>query len=120
MYKCIYWHAFFKVNREEKVHKLLTKINEVCEMNGTLISCERYWKDSFLFDVVFSTPLNMHKIADAIFAVLTSSHKLAYQWEVTGPYITEPGTWEFRGLTTKTNVTGIEWIEFRVESETND
>ncbi|MDQ0062700.1 hypothetical protein [Paenibacillus harenae] len=120
MHKYIYWHAFFKVNREEKVHKLLTRFNEVCDMKGTLVSCERYWKDSSLFDVVFSTPLNKDEIADAVFAALVISHKLAYQWEVTGPYISEPGMWGFRGLTTKTKVTGIEWIEFRVESEISD
>ncbi len=120
MYKYIYWHAFFKVNSVEKVHKQLTRFNEVCNMNGTLVSCERYWKDSSLFNVVFCTPLNKDDIADAVFAALLIAHKLAYQWEVTGPYISEPGMWEFRGLTTNTKVTGIEWIEFRVESEVSD
>ncbi|WP_141504495.1 hypothetical protein [Paenibacillus luteus] len=117
MLKYIYWHAYFKVNREEKVHKLLARINEICDMKGTLISSERYWKDSSLFDVVFRTPLIKDKIADTVFEALVISNKLAYQWEVTGPYISEPGMWNFHGLTTKTKVTGIEWIQFRVEPE---
>lgn len=117
MHKNIYWHAFFKVNREEKVQKLLTRFNEVCNIKVTLISCERYWKDPTLFDVVFTTPLNKEEITDAVFAALVISNKLAYQWEVTGPYIFEQGIWEFRGLTTKTKVTGMEWIEFTVKSE---
>ncbi|MGI2294256.1 hypothetical protein [Paenibacillus sp. GXUN7292] len=116
MLKYIHWKSFFKVNSEEKVHKLLAKINELCDVKATLISCERYWKDTSLFDIVFSTPLYKDEIADAVFAALVISHKMAYQWEVTGPYISEQGMWEFRGLTTNTKVTGIEWIEFRVES----
>lgn len=117
MYKIIHWHAFFKVNTEEKARRLLSRFEEVCETNAALLSCERYWKDSALYDVGFSTSLNKDDISHAVFSTLVIAHKLAYEWQVTGPSNSESGIWEFSGLTTKTKVTGIEWIQFRIETE---
>lgn len=117
MHKRIYWHAFFKVNTEEKARRLLSRFEEVCETNATLTSCERYWKDSALFDVAFSTSLNMEDISHAVFSTLVIAHKLAYEWQIAGPSNSESEIWEFCGLTTKTKVTGIEWIQFRIETE---
>jgi hypothetical protein len=116
MYKEINWHAFFKVNSMEKARKLLQRFEEVCETKAILSTCERYWKDENLYDVSFSTPLNETDISKAVFAVLLTTHKLAYEWQVTGPYTHANGFWEFHGMTTKTKVTGIEWIEFRIET----
>jgi len=117
MYKSINWHAFFKVNTEEKARRLLSRFEEVCETKATLLSCERYWKDSALYDVVFSTSLNKDDISYAVFSTLLIAHKLAYEWQITGPSDSESGMWEFCGLTTKTKVTGIEWIQFSIETE---
>jgi hypothetical protein len=117
MYKSIHWHTFFKVNTEEKARRLLSKFEIICEMDATLSSCERYWKDSAFFDVRFSTSLNKEDISHAVFSTLVIAHKLAYEWQVKGPSNSESGVWEFCGLTTKTKVTGIEWIQFRIETE---
>lgn len=117
MYSYIHWHAFFKANTEDKVRKLLAKFEDVCETKVTQSVFERYWKDSSLYDVGFSTPLNKDEITEAVFSTLVISHKLAYTWEVTGPSISESGIWQFRGLTTNTKVTGIEWIQFRLETD---
>ncbi|MGO4543000.1 hypothetical protein [Paenibacillus sp. 2TAB19] len=117
MHKSIHWHAFFKVNTEEKARKLLSRFEEITETNATLTSCERYWKDSTLFDVGFSTSINEEDISHTVFLTLVIAQKLAYEWQITGPSNSESGIWEFRGLTTKTKVTGIEWIQFRIETE---
>lgn len=117
-FKCtnsIHWHAFFKVNTDEKARRVLSRFEEVCGTNATLTSCERYWKDSALYDVGFSTSLNKEDISHAVFSTLVIAHKMAYEWQVTGPSNSESGI--FSGLTTKTNVTGIEWIQFRIETE---
>lgn len=58
--KNIYWHAFFKVNTKEKVRKLLTKFDDVCEIKATLLVCERYWKDT-------SVGIHMYVDGEAIF-----------------------------------------------------
>jgi hypothetical protein len=116
MLKCIYWHAFFQVSTKEKALKLLARFDDVCETKATLLECDRYWKDTSLYEVSFSTSLNKEDISDAVFSALITSHKLAYNWKVSGPSITETGKWEFRGLTTKTKVTGIDWIQFRLKS----
>ncbi|SDP24123.1 hypothetical protein SAMN04487897_1544 [Paenibacillus sp. yr247] len=117
MHKYIYWHAFFKVNTKEKALKLLTKFDDICETKATLLACERYWKDESLYEVSFATALNKEDISDAIFSTLVISHKLAYKWEVNGPSTPGLGVWEFHGLTTKTKVTGIDWIQFRIKSD---
>ena len=116
MYQCIYWHAFFRVTRVEKVTKLLRKFDELCDTKTSLLSCERYWKDESLFDVSFSSPLKKIDISDAVFTSLVVANKLANSWEIAGPYISNV-KWEFHGLTTKTKVTGIEWVQFRLGSE---
>lgn len=117
MHRSIHWHAFFKVNTEEKARILLSRFEEVCETNATLSSCKRYWKDTALYDVCFSSPLNKDDISHAVFSTLLIARKLAYEWQVTGPSNSESGIWEFCGQTIKTKVTGIEWIQFRIETE---
>lgn len=118
MYEEIYWHAFFKANTKDSAHKLLRKFGECCETTAALVSCERYWKDNSLFDMTFTTSLKETDVSIAVFTALLTAHKLADSWNITGPYCSGSGIWEFYGLTTKTKVTGIEWIEFQIETTT--
>lgn len=117
MFNEIVWHAFFKTKTSEKAQKLIKKFEDVCSTQVTLCKCERYWKDSSLFDVTFTTPLNNSNVSEAVFQTLVTAHSLAYEWGVSGPYTNQENNWMFSGITTKTKVTGIEWIEFSINEE---
>ncbi|AZN40057.1 hypothetical protein [Paenibacillus albus] len=116
LFRELNWHALLRVSRAEKVNRLLKQLEEICGQPVTLLTCERYWKDSGLFDVSFTTPLNEVTPADAVFQALVTARNLAFDWHVSGPSITGDNQWEFRGLTTKTQITGIEWIQFHMDS----
>lgn len=116
MFTEIFWHAFLRVNTPEKAQKLLRKFEEVGHTEVTLLSCKQYWKDDKLFEVGFTTPLNEPILSEAVLTALLAAHQLAYHWEVTGPYTNQENQWEFHGSNAKTKVTGIELINFRIES----
>ncbi len=97
MFETIKWHAFLRVANERKVAKILRRFGEASGHEMVLESCERYWKDTSLFDVRFFTSLQSNSIADAIFRTLGICEKLIPRWTVSAPSTYSDERWEFNG-----------------------
>lgn len=95
------------------LRRIETAINEKLEFT----SCERYWKDSSLFEVSFTSGLNTDDVAHAVFKTLMIAKHISPHWNITTPTKYDDDLWEFTGLSTETKITGVEWIEFFIVNQ---
>lgn len=112
----IYWKAYFKINSESKVKLMIKKLEKVIEKPITVISSEKYWKDNSLYEVNFTTPLGIDEVEKAIFEVLRTYKLLGQDCNIVGPENYEGEKWSFEGICNRTNISGLEWISFRIQN----
>lgn len=112
----IYWKAYFKINSESKVKLMIKKLEKVIEKTITVINSQKYWKDNSLYEVNFTTPLGIDEVEKAIFEVLRTYKLLGQDWHIVGPENNAGKKWSFEGICSRTNISGLEWISFRIQN----
>lgn len=115
-YESIKWRGYFKVTSPSKIPIMIKKLEKLMSEDITVISNEKYWKDTSLYEVNFTTPLAIDNIEKTIFKVLRLSSFIGYNCTVIGPNSFDNETWSFQGIISKTTVPGLEWIHFELEN----
>jgi hypothetical protein len=121
MYFQISWLVFLKVKNEFKAMKLLKQFEGSINQQLLNINLKPSNKDSSLIDATFNTQYEFGmEIEKAVFDVLQRVNKLSYSWSVYSPsnISNEEIVWTFEGFSNSSRITGIEWIQFILQTNT--
>ncbi len=85
------------------------------------IECKPSLKERTLIEATFATQYQVEmEIERAVFDVLQRVNSLSYSWSVHSPtnISNEEIVWAFEGHCNNSKITGIEWIQFILQTDT--
>jgi len=118
-FESIHWKAYFRINSENKVDSMIKKLEKIIEKPIKVINSQKYWKDNSLFEVHFTTSLEIEEVEKAIFEVLKTYKLIGYDCHIIGPNCYEGERWSLEGICSRTSLSGLEWISFSIQNYSN-
>lgn len=105
----VHVRALFRLNRLEKVPRVVAALAEALGYPLGVVSCERYWKTDGLVDVRLTATLPAMTPSEVFWDVGVRCTHMGMA--LRGPYISQD-RWEFSAITSQPcGVLSLEWIE---------
>ncbi|MEV5029514.1 hypothetical protein [Paenibacillus sp. LPE1-1-1.1] len=120
----ISWLVFLNVKNENKADKLITQLSSSITLEVKNLKYEPYWKEPKWIKAEFTTPYHEEmNFQEAVFNTLQAVNNIGYQWSVFSPRnnINNDNSQmvcNFEGICTNPRITGIEWAQFVLQTDT--
>ena len=115
MFREIRWKAFIRAGAQKNAETVLRRIEKALGREISMVTIAPSRRDEGLFEIVFTSPLGIERVQDAVFESLRQGDKLSYEWSVRPPQDYKGGKWDFAASATRRlRISGIEALDFEI------
>lgn len=105
------WAVYVAAKNKERAMLTMQRLQEVIRLPIQIGKVSPYWRDSSLYEVLFTTPYFETTRANAVYQSLLIADTIAWEWQIRSPKMLE-GEFDFGGISTKTKIIGLTWVSF--------